>query len=489
MCPLFGRHAPPSAPSDRIPVDRADTAGVSTPAVAPAAALRRRLARGSALVFVGKVGASTMGIAINALLARLLPEKQLGVYFLVFSTATFASTIAALGFDRAVVRLVAVSMAKRSPGRAREAALLTFRIGAAGSLLTSAVLLIGGGRFLSDVFGPAFGGVTVGLAAWAIALTFQTLVAETFRGFQRYGLATISDGLVANAFVLAVFALLFLSGSHVTLARAVTLTVALTSLALVGTGCLLLRRTRRLPGGTHVLQTGEVASLAWPLLVTNAAMFCLSWGVDLWTVGAFRPHQEVALYGAAARLVFFIAVPNLIMLQVVPPITAQLHAQGRYKALEHVLRSIATLATVPAALVLVIFTAAGGLVMSAVYGPFYRQGASVLAVLCLARLLAVAAGPCGSTLMMTGHQRAMMFITIVCGAFSVLAGIGMVFTFGMVGVAVSTCLGQILQNALMLTFVKRRLGIWTHARLSLEPLREVLRTAHEVVARNAEGPA
>jgi O-antigen/teichoic acid export membrane protein len=177
------------------------------------------------------------------------------------------------------------------------------------------------------------------------------------------------------------------------------------------------------------------------------------------------------------------------MLQVVPPITVQLHTQGRYRELEHVLRSIATLATLPAALVLVIFTAAGGLVMSAVYGPFYRQGASVLAILCLARLLAVAAGPCGSTLMMTGHHRAMMFITIVCGAFSVLAGIGMVFTFGMVGVAVSTCLGQILQNALMLTFVKRRLGIWTHARLSLEPLREVLRTAHEVVARNAEGRA
>jgi hypothetical protein len=46
--------------------------------------------------------------------------------------------------------------------------------------------------------------------------------------------------------------------------------------------------------------------------------------------------------------------------------------------------------------------------------------------------------------------------------------------FGMVGVAVATALAQILQNTLQLVIGHRRTGIWSHAELSLRPIRAVL---------------
>jgi O-antigen/teichoic acid export membrane protein len=39
-------------------------------------------------------------------------------------------------------------------------------------------------------------------------------------------------------------------------------------------------------------------------------------------MGAFRPHTEVAVYGAASRLVILVAMPLVIVNSVVPPLIA-----------------------------------------------------------------------------------------------------------------------------------------------------------------------
>ena len=77
--------------------------------------------------------------------------------------------------------------------------------------------------------------------------------------------------------------------------------------------------------------------------------------------------------------------------------------------------------------------------------------------------------------MMTGHQRTMMLITLGCGALALGAGILLAPSYGITGVAVATCAGQILLNGLQLLFARIHVGIWTHARFSLEPVREVFR--------------
>jgi hypothetical protein len=48
-------------------------------------------------------------------------------------------------------------------------------------------------------------------------------------------------------------------------------------------------------------------------------------------------------------------------------------------------------------------------------------------------------------------------------------------TYGITGVAAATAVAQTMQNLLQLGFARVRVGIWTHARFSLEPLRELVR--------------
>jgi O-antigen/teichoic acid export membrane protein len=112
--------------------------------------------------------------------------------------------------------------------------------------------------------------------------------------------------------------------------------------------------------------------------------------------------------------------------------------------------------------------------MTLVYGAGYAAGAEVLAILSVARLFAVATGSSGVAMTMTGHQKTMMYITLSTGVLSLGLELAMVKPFGIVGVAVATCIAQILQNLLQLFYTKKRLGIWTHVEFSFRPVLELV---------------
>jgi O-antigen/teichoic acid export membrane protein len=434
--------------------------------------LRRRLVRGGFKVFSGKVVASILGLAINALLARLLSHDALGTYFLVFSTAMFGATISELGFERAVVRYVSASLATDAPGRARSAIWFAFGAGALGSLTVAGVLVVGLGKLLAErVYdSELMAGAVVFLAAWVIAIAMQTLVAEVFRGFQSFGLATLSDGLLANALAGAVFLVLWTLDTNLTLGAALVVSIGSAAAALLLTASLLRGRMATL-GPRAGFDVGEAASTAWPLLVVSVAIFALGTGIDLWIVGAFADPEEVAIYGAATRLVFLVQTLNIVMNQVVPPVVAELHARGDRARLEASLRSAATVSSSAALVVVACLVFAGDRVLDVVFGSFFAQGATILAVLACARLFAVLCGPCGVALMMTGHQRIMMNLTLIAAALSVTAGVLLGWQFGALGVAVGTASAQVVQNLMQLFAARRRLGIWTHAQPSLNPFR------------------
>src|SRR5581483_4666855 len=139
-------------------------------------------------------------------------------------------------------------------------------------------------------------------------------------------------------------------------------------------------------------------------LITNVASYFLSTGIDLLVLGAFRPQPEVALYGAATRLVVLVATPLWILRGVLPPLIAELHAQGRRVELERTLRAGATLAGLPSLLILLVFVFFGRPVMGVLYGSFYRKGALVLVLLSLGRLVSVWAGSSGLPVTMPSRR-------------------------------------------------------------------------------------
>ncbi len=469
------------APDGRDGMDGVDIAEVTQgerggrPRKTPAELIRARLLKGSGWVFLGMGLGAVLGLVVNGLLARLLSHDALGGYYLMFSLAAFGSQLSNLGMEKAVVRGISAGLGTDRPGEARAATRLAFTFGAIGALVIAAVMVIGVGGFLarhvyhSEIMARA---IVFG-AAWLIAMGLQTLVGETFRGYQRFWMATLFTGLFVDILGVLVFGYLWLAHVHPTLAQAIVVSAGITAVSVLVGGFLIWRKVRSLGREGH-LRPREMFAVGWPLVLTSAFNFTLGTGIDLWIIGAFLPHQDVALYGAAFRLVFFVATPFIVASQVVPPIIAELYAQGRKRDLESSLREVATVAGIPAAMVLLAFLFFGASIMGFVYGDFFRQGATVLAILSVSRLYAVCTGNSGALLMMTGHQKTMMRITMVSAAVGLTTELLVVRPFGIVGVAVATSIAQIIQNTLQLVYGKRRVGIWSHAELSLRPVRALL---------------
>jgi O-antigen/teichoic acid export membrane protein len=446
----------------------ADTPFATTPVetVAPPS-IQRRLLQGTSWFLGGRVAAIVFGLAINSILARLLTPAELGAYFTIFTLVLFGSIVARLGMDRVAVRFISSSLGTGQDARAGEAIRITLTISAGGALVVGLALSLGLGDWLArNVFqSPAIEAIVPLVSAWLIVTTIRTVMVEVFRGFQRFDLVVLFDALLVDVITASVFGSLLLLQVQPTLGWVVGSSAGFGAAVLAVAAWPLVRRLRVL-GRDGGIPRGEVFHMAWPVMVTDLAVYLLSAGADLWVLAAFRPPSEVAIYGAVTRLLVLMVMPLRILQGVNPPLIAELFAQGRLRELERALRAGATLASAPSVLILFLFIVAGGPILGLIYGPFYTQGALVLAILSISRLVAVWTGSCGVALLMTGHHRSMMQLTVVCGVINVGGAIVAAANFGMVAVAIATASATILQNVVQLILARRLIGIWTHAYLS-----------------------
>jgi O-antigen/teichoic acid export membrane protein len=155
-------------------------------------------------------------------------------------------------------------------------------------------------------------------------------------------------------------------------------------------------------------------------------------------------------------------VPEGIAQKTLAPRIARLNAQGSMTDLETVLRAAAAWASVPSVFLLAVYLVAAGPLLGFLYGDFYRNGVTALIVLGLGQAFNVTTGLCGTTMIMTGHQRSLLIISTLCSLLAAILALILARPFGVFGVAASSAIGFSVQAASMLIFVKRKLGIWTH---------------------------
>jgi O-antigen/teichoic acid export membrane protein len=453
--------------------------------------LKRRLLSGGAWAFGGKILVALTGLISSALLARLLTPQALGTYFLAYSILNVGTSLGALGLTGTVVRLVAQGMGLGHFGQVRRVISVVLGVGMLGALGVGLAYLLFGDDLAEAVFNaPALAAITGLVAGWIMVGTLQSLLGETFRGFHDIRLASILGGQVGGgatgvatlALLTASLFLLWLVNGQATLAIVVLLAICSGAISTLVAGWLLHRRVTRLPLQTLDEGQGpdpkkvlrEVLSISLPLLTVSLIMMVRTNG-DIWTLGAFLPQGELALYGAANRLVSVVTMPMVIITSVAPPLIAEMYFQGKREDLEHALRGMATLTGIPALLASMGCIFFAGPILDLVYGNYYREGAVVLVLLSIGLLASVCAGCCGIVLSYTGHQKIQLVITIATSAATLLAMLATAKPYGIAGVAISKTAGQVLQNGIVLLVVKQKTGMWTH--VGLRGIYQLWRTA------------
>lgn len=428
------------------------------------ASIKKKLLSGGVWVFVGKVITSMVGLAINAMLARLLSPNDLGTYFLIFSVVSFGAMIGKMGLHITAVRLVAENISLSKFNRVRQVVKVVLKGCLLSSVTVGVIYFFYVGNFLSiKVFqSSAMVAVTGLIAGWMVVDTMQDVFTETFRGFHDIRFATIFGGMLKNIVFALCLTFLWWGYSQSSLSMIILFSIGAGVINNLVAGWLVRTKVvalsiedRSLP-----IQYKDIFNVTWPLFITSLTQFALKQS-DIWIVGTFCSKEEVALYGAVLRLISMVALPLLLVNLLVPPFIADLYIQGKQKELEQVLRTTATLAGVPAFVLLTCFIVLGGPILTLIYGEPYRVGAILLVILSAGQLFDVCAGSCGMMLVYSGHQMIMMIITIICGLFSCGIGVFVVPKYGVVGLSSVFASLLVMQNILMLYYAKKRTGVLT----------------------------
>lgn len=153
----------------------------------PLSGFHRRLISGSTWIILGKAVMAATGLAINAVIARIVSPDEVGAYFLIVSITTLATTFALMGLNVAVVRLIAEAMAAGLPGKARATVTTALRLGVVSALAIGILVGTGGELIANHVFASdTIAKVMWHVAIWVTGMTILNLLAESFRGFYDY---------------------------------------------------------------------------------------------------------------------------------------------------------------------------------------------------------------------------------------------------------------------------------------------------------------
>jgi O-antigen/teichoic acid export membrane protein len=434
------------------------------PPVPVARSISARLLSGGLWSLASRGLAIGAGFAVNVLLTRLLSPHEVGAYFLIYSMVAASSAIAMLGLNFSIVRLVAESLSLNQPGRAKGAIFSTLAIVVAAIVLLDGLLITVTSPWLNEHVFMGGGRHIVWLsAAWIAVFTLQLISAEVFRGMHDIRNASIFGGMLISILGALFFLACLLFAVHLTLAYGVALSVAAGVINFLIASLLIRERIRTLNAKPQ-FHLRELLAISAPLWIANLTLLVLT-QADVWILSTGRGQDAVAIYGAAVRMTTFMTVPLLVINSTLLPLISELYARRNQEELERTLRGTAALALIPAVLGFIFFCVFGGRLIGLAFGNFYSAGLPVLLILSAGQLVNIAGGSCAYVLMMTGHQRDMMWITLVAGAATVGTGFALVQTFGALGVAVGSALGLTLQTVVMWLCTRWRLGIWTHCSL------------------------
>ena len=177
------------------------------------------------------------------------------------------------------------------------------------------------------------------VAFWMVALSFQQIIVETFRGLHDIKMASVFSGAISNFLMVLVLCILFYlgKGDFYLVIKLFTLAAII---SVIISAYILKRRLVILKKEKYDYNSNSIVKDAWPLWITSISVFILTYS-DLWIVTYFLSKTDVALYGSSAKLLIILSLVVSLSYAVLPPIISEMNKRGEFKKLQNVLRSFA----------------------------------------------------------------------------------------------------------------------------------------------------
>jgi O-antigen/teichoic acid export membrane protein len=408
------------------------------------------------ILFALKILGVVLSFLMNIVLVRLIGVEGFGLFSFAVSVLMILEIIAIFGFESVLVREVSASRQRQDVERVR--GLILFCCGAVLSLsLAGAAITSGIVRFAMPS-GWVYGD-TLMIAVWALpASALLIAVKSALEGHRWPFFGQIVSVVLRPSLILVGALALALMGRSVTAETVASIMVLAYAIGLV----LLAGYLLWLLGAKFWRRPVAIEARSWfttaaGFAFVNAA-FIITEQTDVMMLAALSDPASVGIYKAAARYGQVLSFALLAAMPVLRPMLSAAYTRGDRDALNKGCRQVALISLVvglPIAAALVLF----GDVFMGFFGPEFVKGSTALSILVAGQLLAIAAGPVGVLMTMTGHERKVTVAISLSFVCNVLLNALLIPIYNIEGAATSTAISLAVWNIIMLVWVVRHMRI------------------------------
>lgn len=414
-----------------------------------------RILRKASATVVLQGSSLLLGFASAVLLARFIGGAGYGRYVFALAWTNLLTIPAILGFDRFLIRGIAVYEVDRKWALMRGLLMRTNQL----VLLISAVIVgVGCGvavLFLSPSLRAPFC-----IAMLIVPLTALTLLRQgAMQAMGRVVSGQFPEFLIRPALILiGICALQYAGGDLLSTNTALGANVFGVLVAFT-MGALILRRA--LPAQIRSVRP-EYASREWlraslPMMLISGIWAANNYCTTL-VVGTLGGVREVGVYSVVQKGAELIVLVLLAANMALAPTIARMHAQGDRKGLEHATERIAQatfLSSLPLGAAAIVFAS----VYLGIFGASFQTGATALSIMAVGQLFNAAAGPAGNVLLMTGHERAAVGGIVVGLLANLMLAVVLVPPLGVTGGAIAFATSLVFWNTALVLIARRCVGV------------------------------
>lgn len=414
-----------------------------------------------------------LGYAIQVAIAQMYGPALLGFYVLGLSLVNLGNVLAMFGMNDGAVRYVSLYRAEGDVPRMRGTILTVLWVPFALSLVLAGLLFFGAGFLADAVYNKPF--LETVFRAFSPSIPFFTLMGMAMwatQGFQTVKYATYVQQVARPLVQLGLLVVFYLLGVEVLGA------VAAFGLSTVAGSLLGLYYLRRLfpklldRATPAVYETRELFGVSGPMTVNSISTYANVWAMTA-ILGIFAPAREVGIYNAASRTAILTGLALFAFSGIFSPMVSALHRQGSMEQLGRLYKDVSRW-NFTGGVVIFSLTALLSRDVLAVFGEGFVSAWPALVVMSGAYLFSASVGLAGRVLVMTGHQRVVMWTRLGAVVASIAGGVALAPSYGVFGAAAGMSTGLVVTNAFTLFFVERRLGFWPYGLQHLKPVAAAL---------------
>lgn len=432
-----------------------------------------------------KVVNGILAYAMLLLIARATTAEQYGIFAVAFSVTVTGSFIATVGQPSAVVRFWPQWIGQNQTAKAQAYLKYSLIITGTGLAVAVALMILGG------ALAPAFDlpwpfWVAAATALFTFAMGWAEYLSAALRAQGSVLKALAPRDVAWRVLACAVFSGVVLTGLQLN-AGIIVVILALLLLLVICPQLIQVVRACQAAPLSHLDQTDRhLVTKTTTIMWATSAFGLLRNYAGIMIVSAFFGVEAAGAYFAAERTANLLSFILLAVNLAAGPLISKYYHSKRYDIVQAVV-AVAGLSAGITALIGVVFLVFFGNWVLSLFDPSYASFFRVLMILSIGQLTMAATGPVGLLLILSGHERITLILSLSVGSVGICVQILGGIYYGAIGVALAAAATTIAANLVAAFYAWRRLGIDpTGVSLSPQVLRKLRDLYHDARRRPAD---